>query len=940
MAVDQELDVMAITETWLHTDDKALCAEIKDIGFDIIHKPRKGRGGGVAIISKHQCNIRPCKTSLKPTSFECQEVVLKIPATRFVVVYRPGNRGDFDRFIEEFETLLLNLSENYEPAIICGDFNIHVEDETDSHAKKFLRLLEDFGWHNIISEPTHIKGGTLDLILTQKLYDDHMELVNVDIMQVPVVPDHFLITCEADIAYQPPPKTSEIICRNMKEISLDTYRDMILSSDLCGDLPEDLEECVNLYNSTLRSILDELAPLEKKVINNIDQARWFTADCQESKRIRRKAERRWKTARLKSTDPKHLTSTFIKWKEACSTATKTINTARNTYYNTRLDKVKDDSKATFAIVNGLLGNEKIPTTLPTTLDQDTLATQFNNFFKSKVSNIYNNIESQSATPPSTEPKLATSSCNLNEFQLVDDEELLKIIKTMQKKHCSLDPLPSTMVGSSLPELLPTLSKIVNGSLQSGTFPQSFKEAIIRPSFKGKGLNAEDLGSYRPISNLSFVSKVVEKCASIQLVEFLEKNKLLPDVQSAYRRFHSCETATLKIMNDLAILLDNKSKAVLLLLDLSAAFDTVQHTTLLSKLKNQYGISGTALAWFRSYLKSRTTSVLIKDNRSEQIDIEIGVPQGSILGPILFIMYTQELQSIASRYGLKIHLFADDTQIYVSFTQNNMEKVIKNIQECLSHIKWWMKVNYLKLNANKTEVLIMHHKVDKTPNPTEIELQKDEPITPCLQARNLGVWFDSTLSMSSHISNIVKACNIQLMNLWRIAKKLSMSLKIKLVNTLIHSRLDYCNGLLYGASKKDLNRLQKIQNSAVRFIYGTRKRRGVTQKRRNLHFLPIQSRIQFKICLLTYKCLNGLAPPYMNNLISRRQPKEHALRVDNDPTILQQNFSHKYKSTEKAFSICAPKLWNSLPRTIREASSVDAFKKLLKTHLFIAAYNNA
>lgn len=152
-----------------------------------------------------------------------------------------------------------------------------------------------------------------------------------------------------------------------------------------------------------------------------------------------------------------------------------------------------------------------------------------------------------------------------------------MIREMNRKHCQLDPMPTSLIMECLPELLPSISKIVNDSLLTGIFPQSFKEAIIRPSFKGKELDPEDLSSYRPVSNLSFISKVVEKAVSIQLVDYLENNGLFPSHQSAYRKFHSCETATLKIVNDLLVLLDSRSRAVLLLLDLSAAFDTVKHS---------------------------------------------------------------------------------------------------------------------------------------------------------------------------------------------------------------------------------------------------------------------------------------------------------------------------------------------------------------------------
>ena len=250
----------------------------------------------------------------------------------------------------------------------------------------------------------------------------------------------------------------------------------------------------------------------------------------------------------------------------------------------------------------------------------------------------------------------------------------------------------------------------------------------------------------------------------------------------------------------------------------------------------------------------------------------------------------------------------------------------------------MGENFLKLNPSKTEVLVLTNRVDKSTNPEVLCLDPDEEDFGVAEsARNLGIGFDSQLSMSEHISRTVRACWAQLSNLWRIGNRLNRQTKIQLVHTLIHSRLDYGNALLKQATKKDINRLQKVQNSAVRFINNHRRRRGVTKLRKALHFLPVSFRIDFKILLLTYKCINGLAPPYLKDLIVTKKPTGQNLRCDSDPTLLERNFSSKYLRTSAAFSISAPKLWNELPRNIREATSVEVFKTRLKTHLFKLAY---
>ena len=303
------------------------------------------------------------------------------------------------------------------------------------------------------------------------------------------------------------------------------------------------------------------------------------------------------------------------------------------------------------------------------------------------------------------------------------------------------------------------------------------------------------------------------------------------------------------------------------------------------------------------------------------------------------MYTREIQDIAGIYGLHVHMYADDTQLYISFDPANEDIIFEKIQDCLQHIKWWMKANYLKLNSGKTEIVVINNKADKSPNPTSIFLQKSDkiPTEPSTEARNLGVWFDQTFSMSSHVSRVIQSCWSQLANLWRIRKGLTVQLKTQLVHQLVHSRLDFGNGLLVGLSKRDLQRLQKVQNSATRFIYGSKGKRGVTEMRKKLHFLPVEQRIVFKVCLLVYKCIHGLVPEYLSDMIIRRQPKARKVRLDDDLTLVEKRHDTKYLTTQKAFSVCGPKIWNKLPKSLREASSLETFKQMLKTHLFTVAY---
>ena len=242
---------------------------------------------------------------------------------------------------------------------------------------------------------------------------------------------------------------------------------------------------------------------------------------------------------------------------------------------------------------------------------------------------------------------------------------------------------------------------------------------------------------------------------------------------------------------------------------------------------------------------------------------------------------------------------------------------------------------MRLNPSKTEIVILSPRDSDIKDSFHLVADCDPlPVAP--SARNLGVYFDSKLNFDEHVTRVVRACNATLVNLWRIGGKLSKKLRTTLVSSLVHSKLDYCNSLLVGVTKKNLDRLQKVQNAAARFVFGQKKWRGATNLRKALHFLPVAERIEFKICVLVYKCVNGLAPGYLSDRIQRRRRKSMSLRKDDDNLLLETPRT-KYMLSEKAFSICGPRFWNRLPRGLRYTESLNCFKRDLKTHLFGRAY---
>ena len=381
------------------------------------------------------------------------------------------------------------------------------------------------------------------------------------------------------------------------------------------------------------------------------------------------------------------------------------------------------------------------------------------------------------------------------------------------------------------------------------------------------------------------------------------------------------------------------KSTLLIgLDLSTAFDTIDVATLIARLRRSFGIEGIALDWISSYLTGRSQHVRVGSSRSPSSTCLHGVPQGSVLGPILFSLYIAPVANVIRAFNVSHHQYADDTQLYIALDHHHPDDT-RNLTPCTAAVCRWFLLNGLCLNPNKSEAIILGtpSSTSHTDNPRNVNVAGAViPVTSTL--KSLGVTLDSQLNFNQHIKTVCKSSYFHIRSMRHVRSCLPPEILKTVACSIVSSKLDYCNSLLYGTTKANIAKLQLVQNSLARLVTGTRKFDHITPVLKKLHWLPISSRITYKIATLTHKTLATSQPAYLFSSIHRSVPSRNTRSAQHirlsKPDI--RNFRSEF--SRRGFSNCAPTVWNSLPVDITDSfNSRGVFVTRLKTHLYRLAY---
>ena len=917
---EYSLGCLFLTETWLNENGASVLIEASPPNFSFAHsfrktivmrkrRARRKKGGGTASVFSDELKCSNISLDEFP-SFEYHAIRLNCqPLILAVTVYRPPNSPNF---LNEFAEFLSIIHPNYENCIISGDFNLHMDVETNQQARDFTDMLVAMDFTQHIKGPTHNRGHTLDLVITKGLS------TNITSILEHPNSDHSCIFFTIQVKKAEKNTGNFIKSRCITPSVVEEFKTMMCAGEESTNTMMSGNDMATAFSSKVKSALDRLAPLTQKKVRQKRKAPWITPEIKELKRSCRRAERAWRKTKL------HVHSDILK--EHLATYNGAVKEARTDHFSNLITTNSGNPKVLFSTIDTLLNPKP---RIDDALFLPSRCLEFASFFRDKIADIRAGI---SQTVGSDEDREMVTPINqMNNFALVDMVSLTEIVSKLGRSTCALDPIPTTFFKTVFDSISGDVLAIINRSLSSGNFPTSLKTALVKPLLKKSGLDPMVLGNFRPISNLPFLSKILEKVVFKQLNTFLNANGIFDKFQSGFRANHGTETALVKVVNDLRINMDSRKLSILVLLDLSAAFDTVDHNILVERLKGWAGLSGFVLNWLKTYLTDREYLVALGEHRSEAIPLTCGVPQGSILGPLLFSLYMLPLGTIIRRHNISYHTYADDTQIYISVTSNNYSDT-KTLVDCINDINVWMSRNFLKLNQDKTEVLIIGNKTDREKLSTHL---KSLSLNTTDEARNLGVVLDSDLNFESHIKSITKSSFYHLRNIAKVKPFLSPTCTETLVHAFVFSRLDYCNALYSGLPKKAISRLQLVQNAAARILTRTKRRAHITPVLKSLKWLPISSRIDYKILLLVYKSISGCAPEYISDMLQNYTPRR-ILRSSGTRLLVTPGTRTK-KHGKAAFSVYAPGLWNSLPVSLRMSQTIASFKRALKTHLFSLAF---
>ena len=915
---NSKLSVISFSETRLIPELANLYTINK---FDMFSNPRNTRGGGVVIYAREEydSSLVPELTLLND---HIETVFIEIMSNdnKYLIgsIYRPPSAS-----LANFTECLGNLHDVVRNRFKChsvtvgGDFNIDLFScNTYPLYLNFLSCMFSNDFFPVILRPTRIgptSATLIDHIWCNKPYnvlDSSIVLSNIS--------DHYAVSCiiSPDVESTPVRNVNVSFSRRIKnsrnrEILTDTLSNFDWGLVL---MESSAETAYNLFSESLFRIYDDCIPVRNITAKRLDVTKPYIND-----NIKAALKLKHKLQKLFNKRP---ISYGDQYRAARNKVNSLIKAAKANYFKDKLKQTEGDAKGTWEVINTLMGRKSKPGSTDSLSvdgedisDKDRISQCFNKYFSCVGSDLASKITNCGNWGKYLPPRVN----NRFNFNPCSAAEIIKIVKSLKSDSAGHDNIPTYVFKDNIDVLAPVIAFICNLSLSTGVFPSQLSIAKIICIFKSG--DPRLISNYRPISVLCVFSKIIEKLVHCRLSMFFNDNDLLSSAQFGFREGLSTVDAVHTLINALYDSFDRGKVALGVFIDLQKAFDSIDRSKLIGKLM-YYGVIDTELKWFQSYFHNRVQYVCFGDSQSQRLPVNFGVIQGSILGPLLFIIYINDIVQCSE--SLKYIIYADDTNVFITYDSSRLNDCVNVANVELGRLSVWLKENSLSLNVSKSQYMLFSR---RKLNVIDVDLHvflDGREIERVSHTKFLGCLIDENLLWNDHITSVIRKASKFIPILYNIRNNLDTKTLVLIYNSIIYPNLVYCNSVWGAAPKSKLHPLFVIQKKLIRLISFKSKFHPSAPLFKDHNILTLSQIYKYNSLSYVYRSLlkgSEWFIPYVCP-INTRLASGYTLTV---PPIMT---THSRQSVRWG----GAKLWNSLPDNIKEETSYNSFKFKLKKYL--------